>query len=120
MKNHNMHDLSETLAKKNVAYCQFNSAIYDGQIRHRRFAPRENKFIYQLHMLALDVDEVAFDGKNNLIAQGPFGYAWFYPMRFVLFQLLLVDFVLAFCFLLPCRQLLFVLFLIFQFSGNST
>lgn len=82
MKNHNMHDLFETLAKKNVADCQLNSAIYDGQIRHRRFAPRENKFTYQLHMLALDVDEVAFDGKNNLIAQGPFGYAWFYPMRF--------------------------------------
>lgn len=59
-----------------------NSAIYHGQVRHRRFSPTENKFTYQLHMLALDVDEVSFEKRNGLKPLGPFGYAWFHPMRF--------------------------------------
>lgn len=58
------------------------SAIYTGKVRHRRFSPRENKFTYQLHMMALDVDEVSFAGRKGLKPQGPFGYSWFYPMRF--------------------------------------
>ncbi len=61
---------------------QLQSAIYQGQIRHRRFTPQDHQFTYQLHMLALDVDEVASNGQGGLQAQGPFGYSWFYPLRF--------------------------------------
>jgi DUF1365 family protein len=59
-----------------------NSAIYAGKVRHRRFSPRVHHFTYQLHMLALDVDEVASQGLSGLKTQGPFGYSWFSPMRF--------------------------------------
>lgn len=36
-----------------------NSAIYTGQVRHRRFSPRLHSFDYRLYMLALDLDELA-------------------------------------------------------------
>ncbi|PSJ45786.1 DUF1365 domain-containing protein [Zobellella endophytica] len=36
-----------------------NSAIYTGQVRHRRYAPRRHRFSYGLYMLALDLDELA-------------------------------------------------------------
>lgn len=55
-----------------------SSSIYCGHVRHRRFSPRENHFTYQLHMLALDVDELG----TKLLPIGPFGYAWYHPMRF--------------------------------------
>ncbi|GAA6170962.1 DUF1365 domain-containing protein [Colwellia sp. KU-HH00111] len=55
-----------------------NSCIYKGQIRHRRFSPRENHFTYKLHMLAIDVDEIG----TQLNRIGPFGFNWFSPMRF--------------------------------------
>ena len=61
---------------------QLTSAIYQGEIRHRRFAPRENKFTYKLHMFAINVDELNADHAPHLKAQGPFGYSWFSPMRF--------------------------------------
>ena len=35
-----------------------NSAIYTGQLRHRRFLPREHIFSYALYMLWLDLDEL--------------------------------------------------------------
>lgn len=35
------------------------SAIYHGQVRHRRYAPRAHHFSYSLYMLALDLDELA-------------------------------------------------------------
>ncbi|MBR9857270.1 MAG: DUF1365 domain-containing protein [Gammaproteobacteria bacterium] len=35
-----------------------HSAIYQGQVRHRRYAPREHSFSYGLYMLALDLDEL--------------------------------------------------------------
>ena len=35
-----------------------NSCIYAGQIRHRRFKPREHAFNYGLFMLYLDLDEL--------------------------------------------------------------
>jgi DUF1365 family protein len=68
-----------------VEHSPFDSAIYQGQVRHRRYSPKENQFTYQLHMLALNVDEVCGDGLNKfgpLKPRGPFGYSWFYPMRF--------------------------------------
>lgn len=34
------------------------SAIYKGEVRHRRYRPREHQFNYGLYMLALDLDEV--------------------------------------------------------------
>lgn len=35
-----------------------NSGIYQGQIRHRRFSPKQHNFSYQMYMLALDIDEL--------------------------------------------------------------
>lgn len=35
-----------------------NSAIYEGWVRHRRFAPREHWFRYPLFMLLIDLDEL--------------------------------------------------------------
>lgn len=55
-----------------------NSCIYRGQVRHRRFQPTSNHFTYQLHMFALDVDELQGTLKPNAI----FGFSWFNPMRF--------------------------------------
>ena len=73
--------MKNTAVKSDEA-CQIDSAIYQGQIRHRRFAPRANKFTYQLHMLAINVDEINTEHSPNLKAQGPFGYSWYRPMRF--------------------------------------
>ena len=41
-----------------------NSCIYEGKIRHRRFAPVENSFNYRLFMMYLDLSELPnlFDG----------------------------------------------------------
>jgi DUF1365 family protein len=41
------------------------SAIYVGELRHRRFVPKLHAFRYRLHMLYLDLDELehAFDGR---------------------------------------------------------
>lgn len=54
------------------------SSIYVGQVRHRRFTPKVNRFGYSLYMLALDVDEVS-KPKFNI---GVFGTRWFYPLKF--------------------------------------
>ncbi len=35
-----------------------NSGIYQGIVRHRRFAPKSHHFSYKLYMLALDLDEL--------------------------------------------------------------
>jgi len=42
-----------------------NSAVYEGTIRHRRFAPIEHEFRYRMFMLYLDLDELpgVFDGR---------------------------------------------------------
>ena len=34
------------------------SCIYQGQVRHRRFAPRKHEFNYRLYMMFLDLDEL--------------------------------------------------------------
>lgn len=55
------------------------SGIYVGNIRHRRFSPRQHHFNYTLYMLAIDVDELY----SALKPQSIFGYKWFNPLRFV-------------------------------------
>jgi DUF1365 family protein len=35
-----------------------NSAIYSGQVRHRRFSPKQNSFVYQVFMVYLDLQEL--------------------------------------------------------------
>lgn len=42
-----------------------NSCIYEGTVRHRRFAPAEHAFSYALFMMYLDLDELPtlFDGR---------------------------------------------------------
>ena len=41
-----------------VAMAQTVSAIWQGSVRHRRFAPRAHAFSYSLFMLGLDLDEL--------------------------------------------------------------
>ena len=36
----------------------FESAIYEGSVRHRRFSPRSHDFDYPLFMFLLKVDEI--------------------------------------------------------------
>ena len=38
---------------------ELKSAIYKGQIRHRRFEPKSHAFTYPIFMLYLDLDELA-------------------------------------------------------------
>jgi DUF1365 family protein len=42
-----------------------NSAVYEGTVRHRRFAPIEHEFRHRMFMLYLDLDELpgVFDGR---------------------------------------------------------
>jgi uncharacterized protein len=42
----------------------FASAIYEGTVRHRRFAPATHEFLYRVFMLYIDLDEIdhLFDG----------------------------------------------------------
>ena len=58
---------------------QSQSAIYQGQVRHRRFFPKKNAFTYNLYMLALDLDDI----ENDNIDMGVLGTSWFRPVRFV-------------------------------------
>lgn len=55
------------------------SAIYVGNVVHKRFQPKNHSFNSTLFMLALDVDEV----ENTTKGQGVFGFAWYHPLRFV-------------------------------------
>jgi len=57
---------------------KLSSAIYQGQVRHRRFQPALNHFTYALYMFSFDVDEL----DQALRPMWPFGYSWFHPMRF--------------------------------------
>ena len=58
---------------------ELTSSIYKGQVRHRRFSPKQHQFKYSLYMLCLDVKEVM---ANKL--PGPiFGKHWYNPIRFV-------------------------------------
>ena len=42
-----------------------NSAIYEGRVRHRRFAPKSHEFSYRLYLVYLDLDELdsVFSGR---------------------------------------------------------
>ena len=50
-----------------------NSCIYEGRVRHRRFAPVENAFEYRLFMVYLDLAELpqVFDAHPLWSAEGP-------------------------------------------------
>jgi len=50
-----------------------HSALYTGEVRHRRFRPRLHSFSYRLFMLYLDLDEVStvFRGRWLWSARGP-------------------------------------------------
>ena len=54
------------------------SAIYHGQVRHRRFTPASHQFDYKMYMLALDVDEIPRLEQHSLW----FGKKWYKPLRF--------------------------------------
>jgi DUF1365 family protein len=56
-----------------------NSAIYTGQVRHRRFSVAEHRFSYSLFMLALDLNELATVFKQSWLLSR----RWFSPLRFV-------------------------------------
>lgn len=55
-----------------------NSCIYEGRVRHRRFAPRKHEFNYRLYMMFLDLDELPglFD-RFWLWSSRRFNLAWF-------------------------------------------
>ena len=54
------------------------SCIYEGQVRHRRFAPRGHEFSYRLYLMYIDLDELPglFD-RFWLWSTGHFNLAWF-------------------------------------------
>lgn len=56
----------------------FRSAIYVGDVRHRRFTPLKHEFSYPLFMLALDLDELPSLMKTKWYM----GTSWFHPIRF--------------------------------------
>ncbi len=56
---------------------QLKSAIYQGEIRHRRMSPCRNDFSYPLYMLALDVNELT-EGEVDI---GVLGSKRFKPIR---------------------------------------
>lgn len=39
-------------------YVEYRSAVYTGQVRHRRMSPKQNSFTYQVYMMYLDLDEI--------------------------------------------------------------
>jgi len=54
------------------------SAVYVGEVRHRRFVPMSHSFTYPLFMLALDLDEwPALAAQHSLL-----GERWYHLMRF--------------------------------------
>jgi DUF1365 family protein len=55
-----------------------NSFIYEGQVRHRRFAPRSHEFRYKLFMMYVDLDELPWLFDRFLLwSAGAFNLAWF-------------------------------------------
>ncbi len=55
-----------------------NSAIYQGQVRHRRFSPKNHEFNYTMTQLALDLDEV----EELAATHSVFSLKKFAPMSF--------------------------------------
>lgn len=54
------------------------SAIYEGSVRHRRFAPRSHAFNYRVFMMYIDLDEIEtlFDGVPLWSSRGPALACW--------------------------------------------
>lgn len=44
--------------------CFEHSAVYTGQVIHKRFAPKKHSFNSTMFMLALDVDEIEKNSKG--------------------------------------------------------
>jgi hypothetical protein len=55
------------------------SAIYQGLVRHRRYAPKHHEFSYSMYMAAIDLDEV---GELCNVSR-LFGTKKYYPMSFI-------------------------------------
>jgi len=54
-----------------------HSAIYEGSVRHRRFAPVENRFTYRLFMMYLDLAELSDVFRGHLLwSTGHLNLAW--------------------------------------------
>ena len=72
---------SEVADAQTKAHCLpfKHSAIYSGNVIHKRFIPKKHSFNVSLYMLALDVAEIEKSKKNF----GLFGFSWFNPLRFV-------------------------------------
>ena len=59
---------------------EFSSAIYRGEVNHRRFSPKKHSFTYSYCMWLLDVDELAqVSSKFTLVGQN-----WWSPVRICL------------------------------------
>ncbi len=56
------------------------SAIWQGSVRHRRFAPRAHAFSYSLFMLGLDLDELPQLDSGALVRCGALGAALVSPL----------------------------------------
>ncbi|MCC4831270.1 DUF1365 domain-containing protein [Shewanella sp. 1_MG-2023] len=41
-----------------IAEDRFNSGVYQGEVSHRRFTPKNHSFAYEMALLAIDLDEV--------------------------------------------------------------
>ena len=55
-----------------------HSCIYEGKVRHRRFAPVPHEFTYRIWMLMLDLDELESVFKGRLLwSTKRFNFAWF-------------------------------------------
>lgn len=50
---------ADSQPQKPLAKDEFESAIYSGFVRHRRFVPREHAFDYKLFMMLLKTDEIS-------------------------------------------------------------
>lgn len=56
---------------------EFNSGIYQGIVRHRRFSPKVHQFGYSMYMFALDLDETATLFQRFSLL----GERWFNPFK---------------------------------------
>lgn len=64
-----LHVLCASAVKETTYDWPMHSAIYEGPVRHRRYAPKAHRLRYRLFMLALDLDEldVVFNGWGRVL-----------------------------------------------------
>lgn len=55
-----------------------SSAVYSGEVRHRRFGDKPHRFNYGMYMMAIDLDELDSVCQQSLV----FGNKWYNPIRF--------------------------------------